>query len=214
MTDKERDAVVRKITKWCMVNGYPFMDDCTSCIRQPSDIKQLFRINPVKHISFPIAKFIFYLNELGSAYYLYRVIENERESNSKIVYTSISDTWEGVHTKLVRLKELDQNKCKNLFEKKYNGISYESKISFEKSLHLDVVAHSLFDAAFYQLANFLYDNNGMELRRCAICSMYFVPKDKRQKYCDSKACYPQKAYKRRKASEKKRSGQADKPEPL
>ena len=86
---------------------------------------------------------------------------------------------------------------------------HAASISFEKGLHIDVVADSLFDVAFYQLSNLMYDDE-LELRVCPMCNAFFVPKHRNQKYCDSGECYPQKAYKREKAAEKQRNSQNSK----
>lgn len=168
----------------------------------------------------------FYMKELTSynrvAGYLNKIFDqlNERYFESALSRPTITiqstpkayghfslrkDTW--LSNK--RRNPRDQHWGRDALSPHRRSDGHAASISFEKGLHIDVVADSLFDVAFYQLANLMYDDE-LELRVCPMCNAFFVPKHRNQKYCDSGECYPQKAYKRKKAAEKQRNSQNSK----
>lgn len=198
------DGTAEQIINWCKLIGFPFAGD-TILKNSTSKIKSkkiLNTIKPDKYISFKLSDFIFQLNEIYSAFYMYRIINGYADKIDFPIYTKNSFTNTFGKNSFVNLKELRKNECTELFEYKYQNIKYENKISLIGEPHFIINAKNLFDAAFYQLALLLY-NKEKEIRICALCHEYFEPKDPRQKYCNSLDCYPQKAYKRRKALEKK-----------
>lgn len=197
------DDIANNIIKWCKLNGFPFVGD-TILKNSTSKIKskKIFNtINPDKYISFKLSDFIFQLNEIYSAFYMYRIINGYTDKIDFPIYTKNPLTNTFGKNSFVNLKGLEKKECSELFEYKYQNIKYENHISFIGEPHFIIQAQNLFDAAFYQLALLLY-NKEKEIRICALCHEYFEPKDPRQKYCKV-TCYSQKAYKRRKALEKK-----------
>lgn len=199
------DDIANNIIKWCKLNGFPFVVD-TILKNSTSKIKskKIFNtIKPDKYISFKLSDFIFQLNEIYSAFYMYRIINGYTDKIDFPIYTKNPLTNTFGKNSFVNLKELEKSECTELFEYKYQNIKYENHISFIGEPHFIIQAQNLFDAAFYQLALLLY-NKEKEIRICALCHEYFEPKDPRQKYCKV-TCYSQKAYKRRKALEKKSS---------
>lgn len=206
------DDIANNIIKWCKLIGFPFAGD-TILKNSTSKIKSkkiLNTIKPDKYISFKLSDFIFQLNEIYSAFYMYRIINGYTDKIDFPIYTKNPLTNTFGKNSFVNLKELEKNECTELFEYKYQNIKYENHISFIGEPHFIIQAQNLFDAAFYQLALLLY-NKEKEIRICALCHEYFEPKDPRQKYCKV-TCYSQKAYKRRKALEKmqKKSSQTNK----
>ncbi len=198
------DNTAYQIIKWCKTNGFPFADDNT-LKKDTSRIKtkKLFSsLKPDKYVSFKLSDFIFQLNEIYSAFYMYRFINSYDNKIDFVIYTKDPLINSFGKNSFINLKNLSKNECTKLFEYKYQNIKFENQISFENEPHFIIKAQNLFDAAFYQLALLLY-NKEREIRICALCHEYFEPKDPRQKYCDPKKCYPQKAYKKKKALEKK-----------
>lgn len=197
------DDTANQIINWCKSNGFPFAIDTISKNRTSKiKSKKIFNtIKPDKYISFKLSDFIFQLNEIYSAFYMYRIINGYTDKINFSIYTKNSLSNTIGKNSFVNLKELRKNECTEFFEYKYQNIKYENKISLIGEPHFIIKAKNLFDAAFYQLALLLY-NKEKEIRICALCHEYFEPKDPRQKYCNSVDCYPQKAYKRRKALEK------------
>lgn len=203
-----------KIIGWCQVNGFLFMgefDKQAGIIHRSRNGKlrsALHADSMNARFSFSLKNFPFHLNEIGNAYYLYTGIKGQVDKRNPAHFVTSSDKWTGFGMHYDDLEVITKDsktataeEFKKIFEKKYDKINFRSRISFEKGLHIDVVADSLFDVAFYQLANLMYDDE-LELRVCPMCNAFFVPKHRNQKYCDSGECYPQKAYKRKKAAEK------------
>lgn len=207
---------------WCQVNGFPFMgefDKQAGIIHRSRNgkLRSALHADSINaRFSFSLENFLFHLNEIGNAYYLYTGIKGQVDKRNPAHFVTSSDKWTGfgMHYDDLEIiakdsKTATAEEFKKIFEKKYDKINFRSRISFEKGLHIDVVADSLFDVAFYQLANLMYDDE-LELRVCPMCNAFFVPKHRNQKYCNSGECYPQKAYKRRKAAEKQRNSQTSK----
>jgi|GEM_PF-1568453 len=204
------DTTINKIIKWCKANGYPFCIDT----KIESTEKTPKQKNLIKNLKLPlyqflkISDFIFHLNEIYGAFYMQRKLNDFTGNLNSPIYTSIESKGNFEINNFVDIRNLSKDKCKKLFEYKYKSIKFDNQISFEDGLHFNVITHSLFDAAFYQLALMMYDSK-MELRVCPLCNKYFEPQHGRQKYCH-RGCYPQKAYKREADSKKKKSSQANK----
>lgn len=198
------------IIKWCKSYGFPFAVDIQSEHNPAKKTsKSLFStLSQTKHISFYVSDFIYNLNEIYSAYHLYRILTGYSDKIIEPIYTTgVNEEKQGI-TKFIKLSNINIDECKKLFEYKYHKINFQNQISFDNGLHFNVKTRSLFDAAFYQLALLMYDSE-KDIRICPICHEYFEPHDPRQIYCDSSYCYPQKAYKRGKAVEKKKKEQSN-----
>lgn len=197
------DNTANQIIKWCESNGFPFANDINLINKTPKIklIKIFNTIKPDKYISFKLSDFIFQLNEIYSAFHMYRVINSYANKINFEIYTKNPLINSFKNNSFINLENLSKNECTKLFEYKYQNIKFENKISFESEPHFIVEAQNLFDAAFYQLALLVYDNE-KELRVCPMCHEYFEPNDPRQKYCRI-TCYAQKAYKKKKSLEKK-----------
>lgn len=219
------DNDLNSIINWCKKHGFPFKPYFDESIR----IKQIINDGKprLKGIRFRILEFLFYLNEIYGAYFLYQIITKQdlqpetfayisvpQAENSLIsrdvefnrVYSGANDNnylpLSEIKFKKVCSKE-DINKCQVLFENKYKELSFTNKISFSnKGMYITVKAGNLFDAAFYQLALLLNDPS-KTFGTCPLCYQIFPKNHANQKYCFNTSCYPQKAYKRKKLAEQK-----------
>ena len=199
------DKTITAITTWCKKYGFPFNISINSRdIMLKRKSKLLFNVNkPDKYISFYVSDFLYHLNEVYSAFRMYRALTGNQDKIESPVYTT-GFIKESISTKdFLDVRNLNIDQCKALFEHKYQNITFENSISFEIEPHFIVKTKNLFNSAFYQLSLLLYDNE-KELKVCPLCHEYFEPKDPRQKYCNSSECYPQKAYKRRNALKTKK----------
>lgn len=199
------DSIANQIIKWCETNGFPYASDIDLFLNNSlkNKVQNIFEnLKPTKYVSFIISDFIVQLNEIYSAFHMYRLINGFTDKIDFHLYT-INPFSTSQQINFIDLKKYtDINEYKEIFESKYKNIKYENKISFVGEPHFIVQFQNLFDAAFYQLSLMLYHKE-KELRICPVCHKYFEPKNSRVKYCGSPTCYPQKAYKRKKALEKK-----------
>lgn len=209
--DKDiRPKAINYIISWCKKYGFPFIPE----IRTEKKSKSLFPgKEPDNHISFPVAELLWELYRLYSAFRLYQKITGQEEfgDNNTIIF----DNRENLHQ--LTAEEIDKKRLGNLLiedcQKRFMEIYHERRylchVAFsDGEAHSEVIASSVFDAAYYQLAMLLNEKERV-LRKCPICLEYFEPTHARQKYCSNPKCNPQKAYKRKWLAEqrKKRSSE-------
>ncbi len=193
------DASIHLIIEWCKKNGYPFRPPAEYW--KASKSRVLPSLQPPKKIKFKVADFIEKLNEIYDLFLIYQVMTGR--SSPEDLTESVLLNAEGTPREYKRLQDMDVEECKDLFEKKYQDITFTNRISFKGGVHLEVKTNDLFDAALYQLA-ILLNESEREIGICPLCHQYFERKHARQKYCNPKTCYPQKAYKRKKLAERKK----------
>ncbi len=204
------NTAINKIIKWCKSNGFPFNIEpkIENNEKTPKQKTLLKNIKLPVYQFFSISDFIFHLNEIYSAFYMHRKLNGFTKNPNSPIYISTESKGNLGINSFVDIRNLSKEECKKLFEYKYKNIKFDNQISFEDGLHFNVKTHSLFDAAFYQLALMMYDSK-RELRICPLCHEYFEPRHGRQKYCHN-GCYAQLAYKRDTDSKKQKSSQANK----
>lgn len=198
--DFDRDIpekAVELIITWCKQYGFPFL-------RRAEDIKKARSLIPGKeppnHIDFSVPEFLYELYRLYSAFRLYEVIINNQEfgDNNAAVFIPIKGANKVVpRYRTVRIGEHGKEECQKFFAELYMERQYSCNITFSKGkAYTRIIADSVFDAAYYQLAMLLNDS-GTYLKRCPLCHEYFEPAHARQKYCDSPYCTPQRAHKQK-----------------
>lgn len=198
------------IIKWCKENGYPFsLKPKISAFNiryaklERVDNKQymhLFLKNrfvaPDTHINFWVWEFLRKLHILYSAFLMFYRI------NGKLF-----NTEEEIKNNIFSNYSIDY--CKQILSRIYATVKLTGILDFKqydqnrKSLLMGYRTADVFELAIYTL--FIYMSlSGMSLSQCEICHKYYVPKNKKQKYChtplfdgDTKGtCYPQLKYKR------------------
>ena len=194
------NTVAKIISTWCRKNGYPF--DISP--KPKSGQRQLFELQNDKVYVFYVSRFLRQLNEIYVMYSVYNVLKGYDDTIHSSMYTSDGRDAHAYPHEIIDIKQLTKDEYKVLFETKYSKIQFENGISFNGGVHWTIKTHDLFDTAFHQLALMLYSGDS-ELKKCPLCGEYFEPDRGNQKYCKSKSCYAQKAYKRKMANKKKQS---------
>ena len=226
LTEEEIDTII----KWCSRNGYPFEIPYKEFEKQNKQKKQKKRnlfeaiTRDQKRFGFKVGDFLISLNNLYCCYKMYSVLSNESDSIKEHLF--LIDDKEPFDSTEQHDKTVD--KCKGLFDSPFEKIALPYKdLSDEKltvddykelfkrqfnkipqdksaSIDNDYVAQSLFDAALYQLALIMYDDE-KEIRICKCCRERFVQKKPRAQYCDKLDCYPQKHHAQKIRAAKRKS---------
>ena len=199
LTEKEIDSII----KWCSRNGYPFeipykeLEKTYKESEKPRKY-ELFKkiLRDQKRFGFKVSDFLISLNNLYCCYKMYSLLSNEIDSIEEQLF--LIDAIEPL--RYVELHRITIEECKELFEKQYNKLVMDSYVSTKDGLHIKTKARSLFDAAMYQLALVMYDNE-QEVRLCKCCGKPFIQKNRRKKYCET--CSPQKYYAQKKRQAKR-----------
>ena len=90
-----------KIIGWCQVNGFPFMgefDKQAGIIHRSRNGKlrsALHADSMNARFSFSLENFLFHLNEIGNAYYLYTGIKGQVDKRNPAHFVTSSDKWTG-----------------------------------------------------------------------------------------------------------------------
>lgn len=216
---------VAKIIEWCQEYGYPFNIDEIQILDKTAKctISKLGNLAPAKNVGFRVLDFLYQLNEIYGAFRIYQLLKikdkssNDIDLNAQISFPSEGAGRGGVDVEFKKLSTIVekgdlQESLRKVLERKYNNRYFVSRISFDTNIIMEVFPKSLFDAAFYQLADFLCNSN-LDLRTCKCCKKLFVAEDPRQKYCKTLdkdnylTCYPQKAHRNniKKKTQKKRT---------
>lgn len=192
LTKKELSS----IEEWCSKYGYPFMIPYKDLAEtQSSNLFKKISENK-KWFGFRVVDFLVSLNNLYCCFKIYSFLSDKSNSIEKHIF--LIDTIEPLRN--VELHRITIEECKELFEKQYNRLVMDSYVSTKDGLHIKTKARSLFDAAMYQLALVMYDNE-QEIRICKCCGNPFIQKNRRKKYCDT--CSPQKYYAQKKRQAKR-----------
>lgn len=149
-----------------------------------------------KRVRFSVVDFLVSLNNLYGCFKIYSLLSDK--SNSIEEHIFLIDDIE--QPRYVELHGITIEECKKLFEKQYNKLVMDSYVSTKDGLHMKTKARSLFDAAMYQLALVMYDNE-QEIRICKCCGKPFILNNRRKKFCDT--CSPQKYYAQKKRQAKR-----------
>lgn len=210
---------IELIIQWCKQNGYPF------CIEQRTQQNKKFKagVNRFEHLNldsytvyFDVLDFLKEVDEIYSAFWLYRTVVKEYVTGDecKIPQISVSNIrrisketgyeYLGYYPMPKRRED-----CQNLFIEKFSQRRYTCKLYADPDLLYtpEITSGDLFDAAFYQLASLL-TSPGRQIKLCPMCKKYFEPESGHDKYCNYKnekghrTCSAQKKYKQRKRSEK------------
>ena len=189
-----RDTKLRELCMW----GERYVAQHTYGVPPRSKRKPLFRPpEPAKkgfhRLSFRMIDFLKELEDLYRTFVLYQIVTGDADASAERMYPG-----------------KDREACRELIQQRYKAITYTNQIHFEQEeMHLTVHAATLFEAAYYQMAQLLY-KPGERVGCCPVCQVYFQKKSVRQKYCNRKklvdgiekpVCYAQLAYKRRKSRE-------------
>lgn len=203
--DKDlRPKAVNYIITWCKKYGFPFSPE----ISNKRASRSLFQGNePDNHISFLVAELLYELYRLYSAFRLYQRITGNVEfgDSNTVIFNPVKDPkWPTMRFTTERLGGLTTDQCNKRFTEIYQERQYSCHITIsDGGAHSEIIANSVLDAAYYQLAMLLNESERV-LKKCPICHEYFEPTHARQKYCSNPKCNPQKAYKRRWLAEQRK----------
>ena len=165
---------------------------------------------PQKNVYFWIWDFLMKLHILYLSFILFFKVSGKKESMEAL---NIKDMWFNDYT---------AEQCQKVLQNIYQNILLKAIPNFgdikKEHSHYDAPvmfsAENVFDLAMYILFFFMkFDES--TIKQCPICKKFFVPLRRNQKYChdniiydaDGKGrtngtCYPQLAFKRKKAREK------------
>ena len=204
------NSYAKRIIRWCKKYGYPYVDS----IKQPNNSKfntRIIRNNKINYATFSVIDFLVSVNDIFSLYLLYLCIVGSINKIPNKTYISNVNALPISVTDLNDISDFEKEECESVFEQKLNQYELSSVISISDKHYpfISIKANNLFESAAYQISLMMY-NPKYEIKICPLCNKPFEPKNRKQKYCNNSTCYPQLAYKRKIAAEKRK--QKNKPE--
>ena len=202
------EEAVNLITKWCENHGFPF----APVVEEKKKSLPLFKEDkPKNHIAFPVPEFLYELYKLYTAFRLYeRIAEITKhgDSNAAVLIPAKDFNARMPVFEAKIIGDMTIEECQTHFSELFKERRYSCYIDFSKGKsYTTIIADSVFDAAYYQLAMLLNDC-GTRLIKCPLCHTFFEPSHARQKYCDDPSCNPQEAYKEKMRAAQRAKGKA------
>ena len=207
--------ILEAIKAFCKEFGYPFVIEELQQKPGNKGFPKLKATKPDRYIGFNVLGFLYELDEVyGAAHLVNKALSCDNvdyefkiskaiPSQTSLLLNRLLTDRPAVKIEFDSLNMISKQECIESFINKFKQRHYEYSFEYDGGVFIEIRTMSLFDAAFYQLAQMLI-LPGRQVKMCPICKNFFIPEDPRQKYCKTLnsrtgkyTCYPAKMYKRK-----------------